>query len=66
MGMGSPKEISIDKQFGEVAVTANGARVEIHSDGSVDAYTDRPVRTHTAEDDSVPPATGPKPGETMG
>ena len=49
------KEIDLGNGFGDVAVRANGIRVELHADGSVaaytrsdvDAYTNGAVRLHT-------------------
>src|SRR5947209_5655132 len=59
MGQGSAKEICLGDGFGEVAVKVNGARVEVHEDGSVaahtsgdvDAYTNASVRVHPAAND---------------
>jgi hypothetical protein len=61
----SAKEISLGDDFGDVAVKVNGVRVEVHTDGSilaytnrsVDAYTNGPVKVHPAANDSlfVPP-----------
>jgi hypothetical protein len=45
------KEISLGDDFGDFAVTVNGARVEVHPDGSVDAYTDGSVAKHPAAND---------------
>src|SRR5262249_56590304 len=53
---------------GDVAMTAHGARVEIHADGSVDAYTDATVRQHRANDgrDETPVIPAElKPGDRM-
>ena len=44
------REVSLGDGFGEVAVKANRARVEIHADGSIDAYTDAMIRQHRAND----------------
>src|ERR1039458_4256227 len=54
MGEGSSKarEISLGEDFGDVAVKVNGVRVEVHTDGSVDAYTDGPVQVHPAANDA--------------
>ena len=54
------KEIDLGNGFGDVAVKANGIRVEMHADGSVvaytksdvDAYTNGAVHVHPAADDS--------------
>ena len=48
----SAKEISLGDSFGEVAVKANGIRIELHADGSVDAYTAGAVKVHPAANDS--------------
>jgi len=63
MGDGSAKarEISLGNDFGDVAVKANGGRVEIHSDGGVvaytksdvDAYTNGAVHVHPAVNDDI-------------
>src|SRR5205823_762495 len=47
-GSSTTKEISLGDDFGEIAVRVNGARIEVHSDGAVDAYTDAAVRQHRA------------------
>jgi len=49
----SAKEISLGDGFGEVAVKANGIRIELHADGSVDAYTAGPVKVHPAANDTA-------------
>jgi len=53
----STKEITLGDGFGEVAVKANGIRIELHADGSVDAYTAGAVKVHPAANDGlfVPP-----------
>src|ERR1035437_1886252 len=57
----SLKEISLGEDFGDVAVKVNGVRVEVHTDGSilaytkngrVDAYTNGPVQVHPAANDA--------------
>src|SRR5947209_15399778 len=65
------------RRFGEVAVKVNGARVEVHADGSVaahtsgdvDAYTNASVRVHPAADDATPRSSTvipfPNPGDKM-
>jgi hypothetical protein len=40
------REVCLGDGFGDVAVKVNGARIEVHPDGSVDAYTDATVRAH--------------------
>jgi len=47
------KEISLGDSFGEVAVKANGIRIELHADGSVDAYTAGAVKVHPAANDTT-------------
>jgi hypothetical protein len=49
----SPREISLGDGFGEVAVKANGIRIELHADGSVDAYTAGAVKVHPAANDTA-------------
>ena len=49
----SLREISLGDGFGEVAVKANGIRIELHADGSVDAYTAGAVKVHPAANDSA-------------
>ena len=57
------KEIDLGNGFGDVAVKANGIRVEMHADGSVvaytksdvDAYTNGAVHVHPAANDSTLP-----------
>ena len=45
-----PKEISLSgEDFGDVTVQVNGVRVEVQSDGSVDAYTDAAVNRHSVK-----------------
>ena len=53
----SAKEISLGDSFGEVAVKANGIRIELHADGSVDAYTAGAVKVHPAANDIAAKAT---------
>ena len=78
MGEGSSKarEISLGEDFGDVAVKVNGVRVEVHTDGSilaytkngrVDAYTDGDVQVHhVANDDSkLKVTTTPQVGDKM-
>jgi hypothetical protein len=38
------KEISLGEDFGDVTVKVNGVRVEVHTDGSVLAYTNNAVK----------------------
>jgi hypothetical protein len=60
-GSGKAREISLGEDFGDVAVKVNGVRVEVHSDGSilaytngrVDAYTNGPVQVHPAANDAT-------------
>jgi hypothetical protein len=47
-GSGTAREISLGDNFGDVAVKANGARVEIHTDGSAVVYTNGDVKVHPA------------------
>ena len=66
-GSGKAREIDLGEDFGDVVVKANGARLEIRSDGSIDAYTNGAVKVHpTANDDSKPSARAePQPGDRM-
>ena len=50
-----------------MAVKANGARVELHADGSVDLYMSGAVHVHPAANDSVSPMSPAelKPGTRM-
>jgi hypothetical protein len=66
-GSGKSKEIVLGDELGDIAVKANGVRVEIHTDGSVDAFTNGAVHVHPAvNDDSKPAAEAePKPGDRM-
>ena len=36
---GKAKEIVLGDELGDIAVNAYGVRIELHADGSVDAYT---------------------------
>src|ERR1019366_9357047 len=45
------RKISLGEGFGEVALKVNGATVEVHADGSVDAYTAGAVKVHPAAND---------------
>ena len=49
----SAKEISLGDGFGEVAVKANGTRIELHADGSLDVYTAGAVKVHPAANDTA-------------
>lgn len=55
------KEISLDEEFGDVAVKLHGARVEIHTDGSVLAYTNGNVKACPASNSSVSAASSAAP-----
>jgi hypothetical protein len=46
-GGGKAREIDLGEDFGKVVVTANGVRVEIHTDGSILAYTKRSVDAYS-------------------
>jgi hypothetical protein len=69
------KEIDLGKGFGDVAVKANGIRVELHADGSVaaytqkdvDAYTNGAVHVHPPANDDVKaePSAAPRIGDKM-
>ena len=70
---GKPKELSLGSDFGDVAVTVNGVRVEVHTDGSiaaytnrsVDAYTSGPVQVHPAANDDAKSKAVPQVGDKM-
>jgi hypothetical protein len=66
-GSGKAREISLGEDFGDVAVSVNGVRVEVHSDGKVDAFTNGPVQVHPASNDDTKPKAPapPKPGDWM-
>jgi hypothetical protein len=53
MSSSNTREISLGDGFGEVAVKANGIRIELHADGSVDAYTAGAVKVHPAANDTA-------------
>jgi|HubBroStandDraft_6_1064221.scaffolds.fasta_scaffold75891_3 hypothetical protein len=58
------KEISLDEDFGDVVVKIHGARIEVHTDGSILAYTDRPVKVQPVANNLNSPATiEQKPGD---
>ncbi len=65
MGQGNAKEISLGDGFGDVALKVNGATVEVHADGSVDAYTAGAVRLHAPANDSVVVNVEPQIGDVM-
>jgi hypothetical protein len=57
-GSSNTREISLWENFGDVAVQVKGIRLETHADGSVDVYTNGPVKVHpAANDDGKPKAT---------
>jgi len=70
---GKAKEISLGSDFGDVAVTVNGVRVEVHTDGSilaytnrsVDAYTNGPVQVHPAANDDAKAKAAPQVGDKI-
>jgi len=67
----STKEIVLGDELGDIAVKANGVRVEIHTNGSivaytesdVDAYTNGAVHVHPAANDTAKAV--PQPGDKM-
>jgi hypothetical protein len=69
------KEIDLGSGFGDVAVKANGIRVELHADGSVAAYTQKDVDAYTSgavhlhpavnDDNQSAAKVGTKPGDRM-
>ena len=64
---GKAKEISLGEDFGDVAVRVNGVRVEVHTDGSILAYTNGNVKVcPVANDDGKAAASAePKIGDKM-
>src|SRR5689334_10127875 len=70
---GKPKEIDLGEELGDIAVKANGVRIEIHGDGSVaaytksdvDAYTDGAVHVHHAASGGDQPSAEVQPGDRM-
>src|SRR5437870_3630401 len=71
---GHAKEINLAQGFGDVAVKANGATVEVHADGSVaartygdvDVYTSASVPVHAISNDGGRAvAAEPTPGDRM-
>ncbi len=65
MGHSNAKEISLGDGFGDVALKVNGATVEVHADGSVDAYTAGSIRLHAPANDSVVVNVEPQIGDVM-
>jgi hypothetical protein len=45
-GSGKVREISLGEDFGDVAVTVKGIRVEVRANGRVDVYTNGPAQVH--------------------
>jgi hypothetical protein len=65
-GNGEVKDVSLGDDFCEVIVRVNGARFEVHVDGSVDAYTQGAVRLHPVANDSAAKGkTAPEIGDEM-
>jgi hypothetical protein len=62
-GSRKAKEISLGEDFGDVVVKVNGATVEVHAEGSVDAYTSGPVQVHPAANDDAQPEAAPQIGD---
>ena len=70
---GKAKEIVLGDELGDIAVKANGVRVEIHTDGSVvaytksdvDAYTNGAVHVHPAANDSAAVSAEPQIGDKI-
>jgi hypothetical protein len=63
------REIDLGNGLGDVAVKINGATIEVHADGSIDAFTPGALKVHPAADDESTPASAtssnPKPGDRM-
>jgi hypothetical protein len=72
-GSNRTREILLGDDFGDVAVKVNGVRVEVHTDGSilaytnksVDAYTNGPVQVHPAANDDLKAQAAPRVGDKM-
>ena len=64
-GSGKATEISLRDGFGEIVVNANGVRVEVHTDKSVDAYTRGAVKVHSPANDSAAAKPASKIGDEM-
>jgi hypothetical protein len=67
---GKAKVIVLGEEYGDIAVKANGVRVEIHTDGSIAAYTNGAVHVHRAANDHGKPAVvvlnvAPRIGDVM-
>lgn len=63
-GAAYAREISLGDGFGDVALTVNGRRVEVHADGSVDVFGTTAVSAHPSAGDETPPRP-PGVGEKM-
>ena len=50
-GSGRAREISLGDDF-DVVVKVNGIRIDVHTDGSVDAYTGGAVKVHCPANDT--------------
>jgi hypothetical protein len=61
-GSSNTREISLGENFGDVAVQVKGIRLETHADGSVDVYTNGPVKVHPAANDDGKPKASPEIG----
>jgi hypothetical protein len=72
-GSRKAREISLGDDFGDVAVSVNGVRIEVRTDGSVlaytkggvDAYTNGPIRAHPAANDEVKSEAAPEIGDKV-
>ena len=58
---GKAKEISLGEDFGDVAVKVNGVLVEVHTDGSILAYTNGNVKVCPVANDDGKTALSPEP-----
>ena len=58
---GKAKEISLGEGFGDVAVKVNGVRVQVDTNGSIQAYTNGTVRVSPIANDDGKAVTSPVP-----
>jgi hypothetical protein len=62
------RDVDFGENCGEVVIKANGVRIEIHADGSMEAHTHAAVNVHPTppnEDRLSPVIRTPRVGDTM-